>query len=110
MSRPPRALLFASLLPLLTVLSGWIAVLMSSDETPPSAADEAPWVRTTDGWERANWLVSKRDCYTPPLHPAPVALGLMAASVIILGVSHARAGHSEKTKRAAIVVACGDRL
>ena len=75
-------------IPVLGVLSGWMAVIASSDRVAPLATVEAPWVRSVDGWERATWLVEKPAPFAPPVHPAAVAGGLLSAAALVLGASH----------------------
>ena len=97
-------------IPVLGVLSGWMAVIASSDQATVQALGEAPWVRSVDGWERATWLVDKPAPFTPPVHPAVVACGLMSATAVLLGASHALGKSLDRVNPPAVEIDRNDRL
>ena len=91
----------ALLLVVLLVLAGaWLVhceVAPSNDfeQVGHVLVDEAPWVRTQSGWERATWMV-RRPSYAPRLHPLTIALLLGFSSSIALLVGPAQNSRIEK--------------
>jgi hypothetical protein len=54
---------------------------------PPSVArNEAPWVRTADGWERAGSWLATSSATPPKLHPLVVAAGQLLVSLLALAI------------------------
>jgi hypothetical protein len=66
---------------------GWLASQIPAppDPQPPPASS---WRRTSDGWERAEWLSGNPLRRQPALHPAVVGLVLLLfASAALIGLS-----------------------
>jgi hypothetical protein len=74
------------------------------DRTSPPAA---PWRHTSDGWERAEWLVGHTDVGQPVLHPAVVGtLLLLLALAALIGLSPEEGTRNETPK----TIDRGDKL
>lgn len=97
-------------IPIVSVLAGWIATSATLDLPKRNGPAELPWVRTVHGWERAQWLAPRHTYLSPPLHPTPVATGLLFAAVTVLGLGHFRGIGAERDDQAAIVVDRDDRM
>ena len=72
---------WVALVGLAVLLLGIAAAIVPIDTANPLSADD--WVRTVDGWERAEWrTVSRHD--GPGLHPAVPAIGMLLLAVLAL--------------------------
>jgi hypothetical protein len=97
-------------IPIVSVLAGWIATSASSELPKRLEPTEPPWVRTVHGWERAHWLAPSHTYLSPPLHPTPVATGLLFAAVTVLGLGHVRGMRTDRDEQTVIVIDRDDRL
>jgi len=84
-SKPATWLWIAATLAL--IVGGWFgtaSIAPAGSTIHPAAGD---WVRTRDGWERANWKGNAH--YEPALHPLTVGSMFALAALWVMMVSQA---------------------